>query len=44
MKKVVFILAVAAGLSSCKKEYSCECKTTISAAGVTISENIREHQ
>ena len=35
MKKTLFIVAIATlSLTSCKKDYTCSCDTTVTAAGV----------
>ncbi len=43
-KAVLLIVAVTlvTGLSSCKKSYSCSCKTTVSLSGFSSSSEVKE--
>ncbi len=44
LKKVTLVVAVLAALSlvSCKKSFSCSCKTTVSTTGFSSSSEVKE--
>ena len=38
MKKLVLLVAVVAAVTACKKDYTCECTTTVTGAGSQVND------